>query len=192
LNNEKPISKLELILEQRQTSRDFEQKPLDFTTLSRLILFALGEKIENDPTLQRRMYPSAGARYTIEAYIYANRVNELSKGIYHFSPKNNNLEQILAGDFTDEIAKIQNNAALNSSITIILTSVISRLEVKYNLLSYKLALLEAGHIGQNLCLLSTDLGIKCCPHGGFDEDKTVNLLDLSEDELPLYMFNIGV
>jgi SagB-type dehydrogenase family enzyme len=189
---ENPKSNLEILLEKRQSARDFEPLPLDFGTFSRLILFAFGEKTTKDPALHRRMYPSAGARYTIEAYIYANHVSDLSKGVYHFCPKNNTLEQLLTGHFTTEMAQIQNIPNLNSSITIILASVISRLEVKYALRAYKLALLEAGHIGQNLCLLSTDLGLKCCPIDGFDDDKAIQLLDLSEDEIPLYMFNIGL
>ncbi len=55
----------------------------------------------------------------------------------------------------------------------------------------KVALLEAGHIGQNIYLLAENYNLGCCAIGGFDNDKLSYLLDLTEDELPLYLFAIG-
>jgi len=67
----------------------------------------------------------------------------------------------------------------------------SRTEVKYGVNAYRFALLESGHIGQNFSLLCTQRGIGCCTLGGFDNDQLVKLLDVGEDEIPLYAFSFG-
>ncbi len=68
----------------------------------------------------------------------------------------------------------------------------SRTEVKYGINAYRFALLEAGHIGQNISLLAEKEKLGCCALGGFDNDKLSQLLDISqEDEIPLYAFSLG-
>ena len=74
---------------------------------------------------------------------------------------------------------------------IIVTGVLSRTEVKYDQNSYRFALIEAGHVGQNIYLVSECLGVGCCAVGGFDNDKLSKLLDIGGSEIPLYLFSIG-
>lgn len=67
----------------------------------------------------------------------------------------------------------------------------SRTVNKYSERGYRFALLEAGHIGQNTCLLATARGIKVCPIGGFHDENLANLIDIDlNDELPLYCISI--
>ena len=71
------------------------------------------------------------------------------------------------------------------------TAVIPRSEVKYGINAYRFALLEAGHMAQNAYLLCTKNGLGCCTIGGFVNDAIVELLDLTENELPIYVFAGG-
>ena len=41
---------------------------------------------------------------------------------------------------------------------------------KYRERAYRYVLLEAGHVGQNLCLAATGLGLGACTVGAFDDD----------------------
>jgi len=41
---------------------------------------------------------------------------------------------------------------------------------KYRERTYRYVLLEAGHVGQNLCLAATGLGLGACTVGAFDDD----------------------
>ncbi len=51
---------------------------------------------------------------------------------------------------------------------------------------------EAGHLVQNIYLVSTSLKLKCCAIGGFIDEKVIELLDLNpKSELPLYLIAIG-
>ena len=68
---------------------------------------------------------------------------------------------------------------------------ISRSAVKYGLRAYPYSLIEAGHIGQNICLKCAELGVGCCPVSGFVDEEIVKLLDLTEYELPVYSISIG-
>ncbi len=64
--------------------------------------------------------------------------------------------------------------------------------IKYKERGYRYILFEAGHLGQNIYLVSKALGLKCCAIGGFDDDKFHELLDIDGDnEAVLYAFAMG-
>jgi SagB-type dehydrogenase family enzyme len=69
---------------------------------------------------------------------------------------------------------------------------LARLESKYGERSYRFALLEAGHIAQNLLLAATAEGVAALPVGGFVEDKLNALLGLNgRDEFAVYLILLG-
>jgi len=181
------------ILEQRRSVRDFEDSPISFDSLNRILFYSAGIKNPNDPLEHtRRPYPSAGARYPIEIYLINNNVAGLERGLYHYNVKQNLLEQLLGKDLTSESTEIFGEANKGNPNFIVLTGVISRTEVKYGINAYRFSLLEAGHIGQNISLLVEKEELGCCALGGFDNDKLSELLDiLEEDEIPLYAFSLG-
>jgi nitroreductase len=49
----------------------------------------------------------------------------------------------------------------------------------------------AGHVAQNILLASTGRGIGTCPIGGFVDTAIVELLDLTGDEIPVYVIAAG-
>ncbi|PJE81325.1 hypothetical protein COU58_03070 [Candidatus Pacearchaeota archaeon CG10_big_fil_rev_8_21_14_0_10_32_42] len=181
------------LLEQRKSIRDFEGSPISFDSLNRIIHYSVGIK-DSKESLEhtRRYYPSAGARYPIETYIINNNVDRLKKGLYHYNVKQNQLEQLLERNLILESTEIFGEANKGNPNFIILTGVMSRTEVKYGINAYRFALLEAGHIGQNISLLAEKEKLGCCALGGFDNDKLSKILDISEeDEIPLYAFSLG-
>jgi len=53
-------------------------------------------------------------------------------------------------------------------------------------------LLEAGHLGQNVCLLATERNLGVCPLGGYLDDEVNKLLDIQlQKEVALYMIAVG-
>ncbi len=192
---ENPIDNGELcnLLNSRKSVRDFEDSQINISSLNNILFYSFGiknpeESLENT----KRFYPSAGGRYPIEAYFLNNNVNELDKGLYHYNVKENILEQLLNKDLSSESSQIFNEAYKGNSSFIILNGVLSRTEVKYGANSYRFALLEAGHIGQNISLLAEKEHLGCCAIGGFDNNKLSKLIDITqEDEIPLYAFSLG-
>ena len=69
---------------------------------------------------------------------------------------------------------------------------IERDSIEYGNLSYKIAILEAEHIGQNIYLVSEALGLKCCAHGDFNKDLIHSLLDIDGvTETVFYALSVG-
>src|SRR5207245_963618 len=78
------------------------------------------------------------------------------------------------------------------SVVVVLTSMLARVERKYLERGFRFALLEAGHIGQNLGLVATALGLASTCVGGFCDDEMNRLLGLDrDDEVSTYLFLVG-
>ncbi|MCL5730184.1 MAG: SagB/ThcOx family dehydrogenase [Candidatus Pacearchaeota archaeon] len=192
LSKIKPAGELQRLLEKRKSFRDFVDCPISINRFERLLYFSLGIKENQEEVQKKRFYPSAGARFPIEPYIIVNNIQNLERGVYHYSAKNNELEVMLKKDLRmDSSSFFGDDIANKNPNFIVLTGVMSRTEVKYGINAYRFALLEAGHIGQNLYLLAEKEGLGCCAIGGFDNDSLSKLLDLTEDEIPLYSLAIG-
>ena len=125
----------------------------------------------------RRQYPSGGALYPIETYILTNTFGENT--IFHYNPTTHSLEKLLdiSPQFdTKKLARHPEDQLFSTMI--IFTSVWARSSAKYGDLSFLHALLEAGHMSQNILLTATALGLQSRPYAGFDDEEISKLLDL--------------
>lgn len=173
----------------RISTREFTDIPLTYEELSNILYWSAGKKQNSEYS---RMYPSAGARYPVEIYLVSRKTERLENGLYHLNIKDNSLEQLLNKDLDEEIDKIILQDELKKAAAIIfMTGVISRSEVKYGANAYRFALIESGHIGQNIHLIAEQQNIGCCAIGGFDNDNLAKLLDITGSEIPLYALALG-
>lgn len=46
-------------------------------------------------------------------------------------------------------------------------------------------------MGQNIQLVASEIGIGSCPVSGFVDDTVKKILDLTDDEIPIYSISIG-
>jgi len=46
-------------------------------------------------------------------------------------------------------------------------------------------------MGQNILLASSEIGIGSCPVSGFVDTKMQKILDLTENEIPIYSISLG-
>ena len=171
----------------RKSERDYSEEPVNLKELSTILSSC---KI-SDGDLERRTYPSAGARYPIEIYPLIFNAADLERGTYHYNLKRNSLEFLWKKDLRQFSEQIVSPFVSNPSLAIAMTSVIARSEVKYGSKAYPFSLLEAGHIGQNILLSATNFGIRSCPIGGFIDETLSEILDLTEDEIPIYVIALG-
>ena len=63
--------------------------------------------------------------------------------------------------------------------------------MKYGYKAYPFSYLEAGHLAQNILLAAAGSQINACPVGGFVDQALVDLLDLTGDEIPVYVIAAG-
>lgn len=179
----------------RRSVRQFNGLPISQEQLSYLLFSSAGLlNVNNSIDYSRRPYPSAGARYPLEIYPLVLNCTELEKGLYHYNVKEDCLEIILKEDLEKWLMKASGGETLlkKASIIFIITGVLDRTRIKYRDRGYRYALIEAGHLGQNISLLTAELGLGCCPLGGFIDSAVNELLDISfQKEFTLYLLAVG-
>jgi SagB-type dehydrogenase family enzyme len=162
---------------ERRSSHHFATTPLELSELSRLLYLGSGivaEQSEPDGTVWRlRAAPSGGAMYPIEPGCLALRVNGLEPGRYAYNPEDHDLTALAISDYTSELAAATyaDVAAAPPAACIVLSAHFQRSKVKYGERGYRFALLEAGHIAQNILLAATSAGLAALPVGGFMDDR---------------------
>lgn len=156
-------------------------RPFTEGELGSLLGHALG--MRKDPA---RHYPSGGALYPIETYLIGDIVEGFAPGVFHYHPKAHALEHLWDAPDFDMARIIQAPITPLSRALLVFTGVWGRSSAKYGDWAYHLAMLEAGHMGQNILLTATALQMQARPAGGFDDDIVSNMLDLDEREQPLY------
>ena len=177
---------LEKVIGERRSSRTFSNKTINFSIFSRILSGACG-KTENSI---KRNYPSAGATYPLEVYIINNTIRGIKKGLYHYNIKDNSLELLKNEEQSLKLEGKIVNFFIKANV-IFVTCRLKRIDQYYGLGSVQLVLLEAGHLVHNICLLSTNFGIKQCPVSGFDANKISKFLELDKGEFPIYAVALG-
>ncbi len=186
----KPISELEKVIARRRCNRDTSRE-LSVGKLKKILYFA------NYPATidgrSYRAYPSGGARYPLEIYLFIRNVKGLKKGLYHYSFESNSLELLQAGDFRSDLKESLVDAwVAESSVFLIITAVPGRSSIKYSNKALRYLFIEAGHLGQNILLLSEKHQVHTCPIGGFYEDKINKMLRIDRtSEKAIYSIAIG-
>jgi len=181
----------------RQSTRAFTEDNIDLHTLSSLLTLSCGLKDATAGTIFRT-YASAGGRYPIEVYVVNMSPGEIEQGIYHYNIYDNSLELIKSGDYSKKFRnfyKNQDSAIVTDYPFLILFSVVfERTMQKYGERGYRFALIDAGHMSQNLYLVATylKLGIVAFGAGTDSDDKLDDVLGLTHNEENFfYAFAIG-
>jgi len=163
-------------------------KPLSLQELGTLLGLALGKK----PDSNSRHYPSGGALYPVETYLISTAIESQTPGVYHYNPTKHVLERLCdtpANFNLKDLAK--HPEELDLSTLIVFTSVWSRSSAKYGDLAYLHALLEAGHMSENVLLTGCALDLSVRPYAGFNDAIITQLLDIAElDEQPIHTVTI--
>ncbi len=181
------------VLNRRRSQRNFSSKTMPLDDLALLIAATQGLTGPKGQTMFRAA-PSAGALYPVETYMLVNRVQTLDTGIYHLNSFDQTLELIRRGDHgkTCAQAALGQNMAGNSAATFIWTAIPGRSKWKYHERAYRYIYLDAGHIGQNLYLAATALGLGCCTIGAFFDSEINDLIGIDgQTETAIYLGTVG-
>jgi len=180
---------LESLLVNRFSTREFSKEPIKLDELEKVLSSI--RIIEKDKFFERRTYPSGGARFPIEVYPIVFNVEGLDNGVYHYNFIDDTFETLWKTDLSDNLQEIVSEPIKNPSVSIFMTSVLSRSEIKYGIKAFGYSLLEAGHMAQNLSLMAERLGLGYCPVAGFIDDEMIKILDIVNDEIPIYSIVLG-
>ncbi|MDQ7992261.1 MAG: SagB family peptide dehydrogenase, partial [Propionicimonas sp.] len=146
-------------------------------------------------TMDDRPVPSGGGLYPLELSLLVRRVDGLVAGVHHYVPAVHGLELVrevaLPEAFVTYLFMGQHWVARAAAVFVV-SFVPGRSLVKYGDRGYRYALLEAGHLVQNLNLAAAALGLGAVNLGGFYDDELAGLLRIDpETEICLYASACG-
>jgi SagB-type dehydrogenase family enzyme len=179
------------VLERRRSVREHAPGPIPWEVFGRLLHASYGAKRRRGG--YRRSAPSAGGLYPIELHVAVQGVERLPDGIYHYDARAHELEERRRGNVAEALFDRTLGQAMvrTASVVFALTAVRARNMGKYGQRGYRFQLLDAGHLGQNLYLTATALGLGAAGIGGFYDTEVNALFALPEDEETLYLIAVG-
>lgn len=112
----------------------------------------------------RRTVPSGGALYPLELYVALR-----GRGVYRYDPELHLLEEHDAEDAWPALVSSSPLPSLldGAAAALLLLAVFGRTRFKYGQRGYRFALLEAGHVVQNVVLAAAALDVVALPFGGY-------------------------
>jgi len=181
---------IEKALQSRRSVRIYKDEPLNLQTVSQILWSAQGI------TQEERGYrtaPSAGARFPLEVYVAIGNVEGISSGLYHYVPQEHHLVKIHQNDLRTELsaAALRQASVRNGAFVVIIAAVFERLTDRYGDRGVRYTHMEVGHASQNIHLQVESLGLGTVIIGSFDDEQMKKILNLPENQIPLYLMPIG-
>jgi len=173
----------------RRSRRRYLDEPISLMELSYLLICTQGITRPNRPMF--RTSPSGGARHGLETYLYVENVTGVEKALYRYLPIEHKLLWIgnkPKEDLTDALAEQDFGAA----VTFIWTAIPYRIAWRYAHAAEKLALLDVGHICQNLYIACEAAGMGTCAIGAYMQRDLDKFLGVDgREEFAVYASPVG-
>lgn len=203
-----PAAPLAQVLRQRTSHYARYGQPLPLSDLAGLLTGAAGIVDTRTIThpgghfqVQRRPYPSGGGRYPWRLHVLAYQVTQLSAGHYVFDE---HTRQLVRFGTVPPVGLLERSSPfLNPATPDVLPARdvaawvfpvldYTYLKAHYHHRAYRHAMLECGHLTQNLCLMAAALHLPHLTIGGFYDDAVNALLHLDGvNEFTAYMLPVG-
>lgn len=186
-----PTMPLGEAIRSRRSIRAYTDRPLTMSDLAALLHYGAGV-VRDDGG---RATPSGGGRYPVRLVACARRVDGLGPGLYLHDAAKTALRPLRTGEgIAESVASysLYPDVVASAPLIILLIAQMDRSTGKYGERGYRLAIQEAGHVAQNITLVSTALGLGCVPLSGFDEHDVEHALGLNgESETMLSSVVVG-
>ena len=141
-----------------------------------------------------RTYPSGGALYPIEVLVYPLGAEVVPAGFHLYQPLPHRLVSVAPAQATANLERwLPNHPVADASLLMLLAVDFARPSLgKYGERAYRLALLEAGHLAQNVLLVATALGLAGLPICAYDDARLSVAAGLTfPDAAVVYVLAIG-
>jgi SagB-type dehydrogenase family enzyme len=198
---ERPACSLDQALSRRRTCRAFREEGLSLRELGTVLGLASSAGGDGPPAPMvpggppaRRPYPSGGALYPVEIVVYPAHVSGILPRFYYYQALSHRLAPLAPGLPDTEIERLLANHPVRGAAFFVLFFVdFTRPSLaKYGPKAYRLALIEAGHIAQNVLLVASSSGIAGLPLCGFmDEELSLAAGLCYPDQAVAYVLALG-
>lgn len=184
------------LMGRRESHRVYTDRPCSLTELSFLLWAQQGVKaIRGNQYATLRTVPCGGARHEFECYLAVRRVEGIAGGLYHYLPMTHQLECLKRaedGELREMIGKslCSQRWAEDAGVIFYYSMAAYRAEWRYGVYAHRVALIDSGHITQNLYLAATALGLGACAVAAVDTQYCNQLFGLDGEEE--FIFYSGV
>lgn len=170
----------------RTSCRSFSQEKLCLDEIANICYY--GYSFSTHAT------PSGGGLYPLKIFIVIIEDQiDISKGYYEYDPERDILIKYSSIVDVDTLHYCVNSTdfAFNSQIHIIICADFKRQSYKYSNRGYRLSLIEAGQVAQNIILYCSENNISTCELGGILDEPIRNELNFDNEIYPLLNIAIG-
>lgn len=197
------FSKLDLennilsVINNRKSSRVYTEERMTLLELSYLLWASQGVKeIRGKSYATIRTVACGGARHEFEVYLAIQKVEGLTPGYYHYLPETHSIECMKEqGDMTKEITDslCQQSWGAKAAVVCYYSVVPYRAEWRYGVWAHRTALIDAGHITQNLYIACSSLKhVGTCAIAALESDLSNEMFGLDgEEEFIFYAAPVG-
>lgn len=173
----------------RRSRRKFKDQALTIEELSYLLISTQG--IVNPAKPVFRTSPSGGARHGFETYLYIEKVESLEAGLYRYLPIEHKLLYI-GERLKEKLTTALAGQDFKPAVTFIWTVIPYRIAWRYSGAEEKLALLDIGHVCQNLYIACEAAEMGTCAIGAYMQAPLDAFIGVDGDtEFSIYAAPVG-
>lgn len=191
------------IINSRTSKRKYNEEALTQYELSFLLWSTQGIKsiVGKERKATFRTVPSAGARHPFETYLLINKVIGLKPGLYHYMAMEHQLEYL--GPIENQVEQVSEafggqNFFANAPVGFVWSVIPYRTEWRYTNHAQKYALVDVGHVCENLYLACEAIECGTCAIGAYNQSLADKLLGFNaspsadkETEFVVYAAAVG-
>lgn len=186
------------LMARRRTNRTSAGTAIGAAQLAACLFAGLGivgEVVTETGRLPLSMTPSGGARNPYEAYVYALDVDGLAPGFYHYAAAGGSFARVGNSDMPSPSTLLGGQGWTDAMPCIVfLVAHFERTMWKYSDANgYRVVLIEAGHIAQNIMLAATAQALTACPTAALDHTRIEQALGLAPHpaQAPIYAVTLS-
>lgn len=189
---------VERALAGRRSHRNFADLSVPAQKLSQILWAAYGvtDPRPDRPALRGgfRTAPSAGGLYPFEIYVLVGNVDGIETGFYKYISEEHKIVRTIDADLREELSVLALNQVQVKAAPIVVfySAIFERMTKKYgNRGRERYVCMDLGHSAQNIYLQAEALNLGACAIGSFRDSEVSVLLQLPEEEEPLYIMTVG-
>jgi len=188
---------VERALANRRSRRNFQDEAITVEQLSQILWAAYGITLPRPdvPNLRGglRTTPSAGATFPLEIYVVIGNVEGIEPGVYRYISEEHKIVRVVDGDVRAALsdAALGQRSVRDAPATVVHAGVFERITGIYGERGIMYTHIEVGHSAQNVYLQAEALGLGTVAVGAFTDSQVAEILNLPENEEPLYLMPIG-
>ena len=183
---------LEKTIKVRRTIRSFTSQQLTLEQLSQLLWATYGITEERG---FKRAAASGGACYPMDLYAVVGEdgVKGIDAGLYHYQPMGHSVSLVSEGDFREALARASLGQMWMATppLSLVICAEYVRITSRYGDRGVRYAMIEAGHMGQNIFLQAEALGLGAGIVGAFEDEEVARTVGTTPGHEPLLIMPVG-